>query len=1217
SITLSNSGANNATIGENGTLTLQGENNQLTSVSSTTSGTLSLDGASNENGVSASVSNAITGNSTTLNFNGRTDKKAEMTLNASGNFLKAITLGSNAVENKLILTQGDTSIESAVNVGASQALAFDLANGTTLALSQGLSSSNGGTSLFNVKDSASSTINGNITLSNNGVNNVTIGNNGTLTLQGENNQLTSVSSTTSGTLSLDGASNENGVTASVSNAITGNSTTLDFNGANGKKAEMTLSDGGNFLKAITLGSNAVENKLILTQGDTSIESAVSVEANQALAFDLGDGVELLLSKGMQSVGKSYITIPSNSSASISGENGNIEIDTINLGNIQGRLRSLNVYSTLTLNNPQTTTIKNFNPISDTSSIILKNGEVVIANPLSINQDKILNFTFNQPSTLTFEKNISNNGVLRFNFNESGILVLKEVSQENSKAIFEINLGNENNSGVNASIEDNTPISNLSINIHSKNTALQYGDTQGLIFSQGTNEITFMGDQTSLEWKNLNGAKLSSIQTTGGITNVYFNGVSTEIDKNNYALLDCGLENNGGELNIVLGSTTQNSIQSSHAKINNDIITTNNAKTKISFGSEGNILFLGGNTNTISAIENYSNSTNNTISLANIDEFGNDSVGNSTRGEYKTLLINGDNEAIKGENLHFVVYVNPDSAQSSNQTLIYGDRIIIDTEAIGKESKNHNLSVVFSKGTQLSELENLKRGISIATVKKLSTRATSDTSEDALIFNSEEKAIFGFNLATLKFNPVETDINGQSGSGYTTYFLTKAINNGVIVAEQEITATAFTLNYDLYMANLNSLNKRMGELRENNHSQGVWARVFNGALSNDFGLGSKSNYTTIQAGYDYAFGFEGANNYLGVALSYALSTSTSNNYAFDENRQKRGIDGIYSNAVEVALYNSYVSDRGWYNDSIAKFSYIMSKFNINNLNNNTSTSNDTSNFALTLSDEVGYVFKLGESKEWSITPQVEATFGYFNQSNFKQTLVNSSDFLNSSADAVLTLRTRVGSAFGYDFKAFTQKDTFNASLYVGAFYEYDYVSGGEITMSTNYIDKQSNKLSDISSDGRVVMNVGTNMSIKDNTRIYFDFEKSFMGKINTDYQVNVGVRYSFGESDGYSPILEKADYKAPLKIEGEEKEGEESKENKENGEKIEGKESEGEAKSDKTKESKSDKAENTKTEKDLKENMQEQEEAKQTLEKESKTIKNNASKDKTTQRGEKK
>ncbi|RDU70247.1 hypothetical protein CQA58_06455 [Helicobacter brantae] len=181
------------------------------------------------------------------------------------------------------------------------------------------------------------------------------------------------------------------------------------------------------------------------------------------------------------------------------------------------------------------------------------------------------------------------------------------------------------------------------------------------------------------------------------------------------------------------------------------------------------------------------------------------------------------------------------------------------------------------------------------------------------------------------------------------------------------------------------------------------------------------------------------------------------------------------------------------------------------------------------------------------------------------MANSSAFLQSSADAVLTLRARVGSAFGYDFKKFTQKDTFNASLYVGAFYEYDYVSGGSITMSTDQMSGVENILSDISSDGRVVVNVGTNMSIKDNTRIYFDFEKSFAGKINTDYQVNVGVRYSFGESDGYSPILEKADYKAPLKIEGEEKEGEESKEDKENGEKIEGGESKEDTQSKESKE----------------------------------------------------
>lgn len=64
----------------------------------------------------------------------------------------------------------------------------------------------------------------------------------------------------------------------------------------------------------------------------------------------------------------------------------------------------------------------------------------------------------------------------------------------------------------------------------------------------------------------------------------------------------------------------------------------------------------------------------------------------------------------------------------------------------------------------------------------------------------------------------------------------------------------------------------------------------------------------------------------------------------------------------------------------------------------------------------------------------------------------------------------------------------------------------------------------------MLNVGTNMNIKENTRIYFNFEKSFVGKITTDYQVNFGVRYSFGESNGYSSTPPPQEEKAPLKIE---------------------------------------------------------------------------------------
>ena len=223
---------------------------------------------------------------------------------------------------------------------------------------------------------------------------------------------------------------------------------------------------------------------------------------------------------------------------------------------------------------------------------------------------------------------------------------------------------------------------------------------------------------------------------------------------------------------------------------------------------------------------------------------------------------------------------------------------------------------------------------------------------------------------------------------------------------------------------------------------------------------------------------------------------------------------------------------------------MSDFNIFGQD----TTYNTNNMAFTLSDEFGYRFKLGSQKEWTIDPQLEVAFGYFDQTELKQTLGGS--WLNTLADSVITMRSRFGSSFGYDFKKFTQDKAIKASVYVGAFYEYDYVTGGDITLTTN-LGAQNTSSSAISSDQRVVMNVGTNMTIKDNTRVYFDFEKSFAGKINTDYQVNVGVRYSFGENTGYTPINPNNKSITPLKVSDESETNQESGEDKE---KVENQES---------------------------------------------------------------
>ena len=80
----------------------------------------------------------------------------------------------------------------------------------------------------------------------------------------------------------------------------------------------------------------------------------------------------------------------------------------------------------------------------------------------------------------------------------------------------------------------------------------------------------------------------------------------------------------------------------------------------------------------------------------------------------------------------------------------------------------------------------------------------------------------------------------------------------------------------------------------------------------FALETNSFYTTIQGGYDYAFGFNGANNYLGVALSYANSITTSKSTSDFINNIAAGnvgINSVNSNAVEFAIYNAYVQDGG--------------------------------------------------------------------------------------------------------------------------------------------------------------------------------------------------------------------------------------------------------------------------------------------------------------------
>ncbi len=486
--------------------------------------------------------------------------------------------------------------------------------------------------------------------------------------------------------------------------------------------------------------------------------------------------------------------------------------------------------------------------------------------------------------------------------------------------------------------------------------------------------------------------------------------------------------NNKQINLEIGGTNQSAILEFKATDGKP-----DSFNNVKFDGSNSTLGLATNNSaqlatTINKLE--STGTNNTINLSGQAYNG----GNTpARDHFQTLTITNLDAS---KSMNFIVYVNPNA---KNDAGAKADRIII--EGVGTNGVNSNKATthylaITGNAADIVGKDLYKEGsadnIALATVKN---------SGDTPIVNLQTtKVVSGFSVISFDMVSKKTDKNGKvimltsdgpSGDTYTTYFLGTRNLDDMSFSGQKTLAAALGTTYDLYLANMNSLNKRMGELRDNPKGQGVWARVFTGLQTSKFALQTNSFYTTIQGGYDYAFGFNGANNYLGFAVSYANSITG----AKMSNDHLSGINSVNSNAVEFAIYNAYVQDgassaTGWknglYTDSIIKFSYINSSISLKD-GSMIANSYATNSFAFTLSQEVGYRFILGQSNEWYIDPQAELAFGYLDQSNFKQKLSNSA-FINGIQDSIFTLRGRVGSSFGYKFDKFTEGKNFKAQAY---------------------------------------------------------------------------------------------------------------------------------------------------------------------------------------------
>ncbi len=275
---------------------------------------------------------------------------------------------------------------------------------------------------------------------------------------------------------------------------------------------------------------------------------------------------------------------------------------------------------------------------------------------------------------------------------------------------------------------------------------------------------------------------------------------------------------------------------------------------------------------------------------------------------------------------------------------------------------------------------------------------------------------------------------------------------------------------------NDMNKRLGEVRASEGSQGIWARMARG--QSKYGAqGIKNQYNYYQLGYDSKISDDwilgGAFTYTDGDSSYTNGSGTNKHTGF-------------------AVYGSNLRDDGSFIDLIAKYAHMKNDFDVNG----GVGSGDYSTNGLSFSAEYGKRF---QQEGYWIEPQAELTYGRVSSADF--TTKNGARVAKVHQDSMDSLVGRLGFSLGKDIK--------QGNVYVRASYLYDFKGETWAQMTSEAVGSDCAPVykTDLGG-GWWEFGVGTNLNLGHDTHFYLDVETTAGGDVDTPWQWNAGVRYSF-------------------------------------------------------------------------------------------------------------
>ena len=284
------------------------------------------------------------------------------------------------------------------------------------------------------------------------------------------------------------------------------------------------------------------------------------------------------------------------------------------------------------------------------------------------------------------------------------------------------------------------------------------------------------------------------------------------------------------------------------------------------------------------------------------------------------------------------------------------------------------------------------------------------------------------------------------------------------------------SYALYRLDIDSLRKRMGDLRFRNlkDNSGLWARDFHGAYE---GRGVYNKYNGFQLGYDYAA------NDKSVYGFFAERTISNPKYSYGSSKD-HGLSG--------GLYGTWLGDSGLYTDVVAKWGRDDTELHSwggypDSANYRTWNESLSVEFGKTFTGDNGLFFE----------PEAQMVFGHLGRKDY--TTSRGKTVSMGSYDSAIG---RLGILLGK--RVTNRENPYDYYLKFSVLHEF----GGERNFHLAAPDGETMDYSEDYRDTWYEAGFGGTWHINGNTSIYADAERNFGGDWHKKWQWNVGVNWQF-------------------------------------------------------------------------------------------------------------